>query len=182
MHGPRRKTDEEWLAIPWDELTTTGRRRVLLLQCKFRCEQCGFDKRRKDGHHILEIDHIDGNHKNYERSNLRVLCPCCHALTPNFRNYGRSSKEKTSTRFRRENKGYNEVSKLLRERRLAYLESFKRAVIETHASGEIDYTKFGWVQRLCEKLNDACPQAVGRRVRRYLPEFYVNNCFLRGKK
>lgn len=30
----------------------------------------------------LELDHIDGNHDNNELSNLRILCPTCHALTP----------------------------------------------------------------------------------------------------
>lgn len=33
----------------------------------------------------LELDHIDGNHSNNELSNLRLLCPNCHALTPTYR-------------------------------------------------------------------------------------------------
>ena len=27
----------------------------------------------------LELDHIDGNHYNNDMSNLRILCPNCHA-------------------------------------------------------------------------------------------------------
>lgn len=33
----------------------------------------------------LELDHIDGNHKNNVISNLRLLCPNCHALTETYR-------------------------------------------------------------------------------------------------
>ena len=29
----------------------------------------------------LELDHIDGNHHNNDLSNLRVICPNCHAQT-----------------------------------------------------------------------------------------------------
>jgi len=33
----------------------------------------------------LELDHIDGNSSNNILSNLRLLCPNCHALTPTYR-------------------------------------------------------------------------------------------------
>jgi hypothetical protein len=33
----------------------------------------------------LELDHIDGNNSNNELSNLRLLCPNCHAKTPTYR-------------------------------------------------------------------------------------------------
>lgn len=33
----------------------------------------------------LELDHIDGNYQNNNLSNLRLLCPNCHALTPTYR-------------------------------------------------------------------------------------------------
>jgi hypothetical protein len=39
----------------------------------------------------LELDHIDGNNKNNELENLRILCCNCHAQTPNWR--GRKTKK-----------------------------------------------------------------------------------------
>lgn len=33
----------------------------------------------------LELEHIDGNSSNYDESNLKLLCPNCHALTPTWR-------------------------------------------------------------------------------------------------
>lgn len=33
----------------------------------------------------LELDHINGVHDDHRRENLRLLCPNCHALTPNYR-------------------------------------------------------------------------------------------------
>ena len=33
----------------------------------------------------LELDHIDGNNQNNTLSNLRLLCPNCHAMTPTYR-------------------------------------------------------------------------------------------------
>lgn len=38
----------------------------------------------------LELDHVDGNTRNNLLSNLRLLCPNCHALTPTYR--GRNMK------------------------------------------------------------------------------------------
>jgi 5-methylcytosine-specific restriction endonuclease McrA len=31
----------------------------------------------------LELHHVDGNRFNNELSNLQILCPNCHSLTPN---------------------------------------------------------------------------------------------------
>jgi len=41
------------------------------------CEECGFVAIHKVQ---LDVDHIDGNHKNNDISNLRTLCRNCHSL------------------------------------------------------------------------------------------------------
>lgn len=45
-----------------------------------RCEIC--NNTDWQGNPIpLELDHIDGNHFNYDFKNLRIICPNCHAQT-----------------------------------------------------------------------------------------------------
>lgn len=95
----------DWSTVPWDSIGYHRKRILLIEEANFACTQCGYDKRREDGGSILEVDHINGDHRDNAKENLRVLCPNCHALTPNFRNWGRSNK-KTSTRLRRENKDF----------------------------------------------------------------------------
>ena len=56
-----------------------------------RCSQCGWDKRHPLTNRVpLEVDHIDGDADNNTQSNLRIICPNCHALTNSFRNLNRT--------------------------------------------------------------------------------------------
>ena len=43
-----------------------------------------------DGPIPLELDHIDGNNENNNLTNLRLLCPNCHALTDTYRGKNQS--------------------------------------------------------------------------------------------
>lgn len=50
-----------------------------------KCQLCGWNKINEcTGKVPLQIHHIDGNHYNNEESNLQLLCPNCHSLTPTF--------------------------------------------------------------------------------------------------
>lgn len=45
----------------------------------------------------LELDHIDGDPTNNEKSNLRFLCPNCHATTETYRGKNKRSKNKDNS-------------------------------------------------------------------------------------
>jgi Zn finger protein HypA/HybF involved in hydrogenase expression len=60
--------------------------RLLLLECS-KCSLVDWMGQRI----ILQLDHIDGDRRNYLLSNLRLLCPNCHSQTPT---YSRGKKRK----------------------------------------------------------------------------------------
>lgn len=187
--------EENWL------LAGRGLRRCYLLQkAAYKCTRCGFDERRPCGSTILEIDHIDGNHQNNVIENLQVLCPNCHALTPKYRNWHNKGNKKNTEVLRPGNKDYDKRKEIkgerpqrarqpkkkkvdeamikLKEMKAQFEEDFKKEVLRLHESGEIDFSKYGWVQLLAEKIDEQ-PQIVGRRVRKLLPNFFVEHCFSR---
>ena len=49
-----------------------------------KCEECGNTKW-LDSPIPLELHHIDGNAKNNNIENIKLLCANCHALTDNYR-------------------------------------------------------------------------------------------------
>ncbi len=51
-----------------------------------RCSECGWSKHHPITRKVpLEVDHINGDASDNREENLRLLCPNCHSLTPNFR-------------------------------------------------------------------------------------------------
>lgn len=50
-----------------------------------RCEECGWNKKTKDGRVPLELHHLNGNARDHRLKNLKILCPNCHSLKPNYR-------------------------------------------------------------------------------------------------
>jgi predicted nucleic acid-binding Zn ribbon protein len=67
-------------------------RRYLLEEANHKCSKCGWCEVHPITDKVpLEINHIDGDAFNNVRSNLEVLCPNCHSLTPNFRGLNKKS-------------------------------------------------------------------------------------------
>lgn len=67
-------------------------RRYLVERFGEQCSRCGWAERHsRTGRIPVEVEHIDGNWRNNQPSNLTLLCPNCHSLTPTYRalNWGR---------------------------------------------------------------------------------------------
>jgi len=70
-------------------------RRYLIEKYGERCQQCGWQERHPTtGKVPLTIDHIDGDCLNNSETNLRLLCPNCHSLTPNYGNLNRGRSQR----------------------------------------------------------------------------------------
>lgn len=74
-------------------------KRYMLEKYGEQCSKCGWNKRHpKSGNVPLEIDHIDGSSENNKEKNLRLLCPNCHALTSNWKNFNKGQGRKWRTK------------------------------------------------------------------------------------
>lgn len=50
-----------------------------------KCMECGWNKiNPTTGKVPIQLEHVDGNSDNNSLSNLKLLCPNCHSLTPTY--------------------------------------------------------------------------------------------------
>ena len=80
-----KKTNDDMFVKNSTTSRSVIRRRILkdkLLE--YKCEMCGCDGNWNGTVIALELDHKDGNGTNNELSNLRFLCPNCHASTETY--------------------------------------------------------------------------------------------------
>lgn len=75
---PERYPDEELFTS--DSTFQTNHRRRFLKLVEYKCVICGISDWLGKAL-TLQVDHIDGNNRNNLLSNLRLLCPNCHAQT-----------------------------------------------------------------------------------------------------
>lgn len=75
--------------IPFENLTKPKAiKKRLIKERGACCENCGLHTWMEQAI-PLELEHIDANNRNNDRTNLKLLCPNCHALTPTWRRGGK---------------------------------------------------------------------------------------------
>ena len=67
----------------WDRVCWKCKANSYHIHKKAYCEICGFVAINKVQ---LDVDHIDGNHRNNEVDNLQTLCANCHRLKTHINN------------------------------------------------------------------------------------------------
>lgn len=66
-------------------------RSYLMHRWNEKCQRCGWGIRNEtSGSVCLDMHHIDGNSENTKLSNVELLCPNCHSLTPNYKRVSRT--------------------------------------------------------------------------------------------
>lgn len=89
--------------IELDKILTTNssfqshklKKRLFAVGLKFpKCEICGWNQKSIDGRIPVELDHINGDHRDNRLDNIRILCPNCHSLQSTHR--GRNINQKKS--------------------------------------------------------------------------------------
>ena len=61
-------------------------RRYLFEKYKSQCSRCGWHEINPiTAKSPLEVEHIDGNSENNVETNLTLLCPNCHSITPTYK-------------------------------------------------------------------------------------------------
>lgn len=81
------------MSADWDSLSPQLQRRRVLVDQEYRCRRCGLSEW-LDEPLTLELEHKDGNNRNWARENVEGLCPNCHSLTPTWRGRDGDSRRK----------------------------------------------------------------------------------------
>ena len=77
--------EDHWNNLPWDQIKDNFYKRKRLIKEDGHCCQKCRNSTWQDKPIPLEVEHKDGNNNNWERSNVWMLCPNCHALTDTYR-------------------------------------------------------------------------------------------------
>jgi hypothetical protein len=100
----------------------------------------------------LELHHIDGNHFNNKLENIQLLCPNCHANTPNYR--GNNKLNKTNPKTLREM--YPDL----------FIKKEKKVKINKTEKNRVNFCECGVKIDIRSKSCEVCYQINNRKVDR----------------
>jgi 5-methylcytosine-specific restriction endonuclease McrA len=123
-------------------------------QIKYECARCSNPGTWQGERLSLHLDHINGIHNDNRLSNLRFLCPNCHALTETY-----AGKNSSGLRTFGKTKPNFKAEKAVRDQ-----EKWKCVRVD------IDFSRYGWKTKLAEALNIS-PQKVDAWLSRVDPTF-----------
>lgn len=80
------KKNNIYEAFQLGNVTSKVAKMLLIEQHGFKCMECGWDKVNPITNRCtVELEHVDGNSQNNHPTNLKLLCPNCHSLTPTYK-------------------------------------------------------------------------------------------------
>lgn len=94
-------------------------RPIILEEQENKCAICGMVPIWNNKHITFDVDHIDGDPNNFNRKNLRVICPNCHRQTDTFG--GKNSNKGNARDYLKNYLTYEERVKILGEKRIREL-------------------------------------------------------------
>lgn len=67
-----------------------------------KCEDCGWNEINiHTGNIPIELEHIDGNFRNNQIDNLKLLCPNCHSLTKTYKGANKEGRPRSQYNSRK---------------------------------------------------------------------------------
>lgn len=90
-------------------------KRYLILKYGEKCMKCGWEQRNIYTNRIpIELEHKDGNCDNNALSNLELLCPNCHSLTPTYKGANKNKNKAGSSRYKYWKKSFSNRSDVIK--------------------------------------------------------------------
>jgi 5-methylcytosine-specific restriction endonuclease McrA len=83
IESHKRKLQEKYSLMNFEDLPNAEKRRRLLFEQDFKCSICNISEWLNKPI-TFHLDHIDGFKSNEKRENLRLICPNCHSQTETY--------------------------------------------------------------------------------------------------